>query len=124
MRIITLIYLYCKPELRDDWLAGLALEEDMSEALPLEQALRSLTYWHNLKRYPEAMGQDREKARGLLEEEQDFFTRELDAMEAGMEKAAAAAAAATEEAKEEGDGGDDPLAVGLPPGIPMQMDAW
>ena len=81
MRIITAIYLHCKPELRDDWLAGLAIEEEVGEALPQEQALRSLTYWYNLRRYPEAMSDEPEKVRGLLEEEQDFFVRELEAME-------------------------------------------
>ena len=82
MRIITAIYLHCKPELRDDWLAGLTLEEEMGEAMPQEQALRSLTYWYNLRRYPKAVTDDAEKARGLLEEEQDFFVRELETMEA------------------------------------------
>ena len=82
MRIITAIYLHCKPELRDDWLAGLTLDEDAAEALQQEQALRSLTYWHNLTRYPEAVTDDPKKARGLLEEEQDFFVRELEAIQA------------------------------------------
>ncbi|KAL9092773.1 MAG: hypothetical protein Q9159_000671 [Coniocarpon cinnabarinum] len=83
MRIITAIYLHCKPELRDDWLAGLTMEEEMGEALPQEQALRSLTYWFNLRRYPEGMtGEGKEKARGLMDEEQDFFVRELEGMEA------------------------------------------
>lgn len=84
MRIITAIYLHCKPELRDDWLAGLTMEEEMGEALPQEQALRSLTYWYNLRRYPGAVTDDAEKARGLLEEEHDFFVRELESMEAAF----------------------------------------
>ena len=84
MRIITAIYLHCKPELRDDWLAGLTMEEEMHEALPQEQALRSLTYWHNLRKYPEVVTDDAEKARGLLEEEQDFFVRELEGIEAAI----------------------------------------
>ena len=55
MRIITAIYLHCKPELRDEWLAGVDVDYEMGEALPQEQALRSLTYWHNLRKYPVAM---------------------------------------------------------------------
>lgn len=115
MRTITQIYLNCKPELRDDWLAGLALEEEMSEALPLEQALRSLTYWHNLRRYPDVMGQNAEKARGLLEEEQDFFTRELDLMEATF--------GGLPEDRESVDG-EEMMEAGQRAEVPVQMDAW
>ncbi|KAH0536053.1 hypothetical protein GP486_008912 [Trichoglossum hirsutum] len=79
MRVITAIYLYCRPELRDDWLAGSDVDADVEEALPLEQALRALTHWHNLKRYPEQMGADMT----VLEDEQDFFVRELEKMDFG-----------------------------------------
>lgn len=78
MRVITAVYLHCRPELRDDWLAGSDVDAEVDESVPLEQALRALTHWHNLKRYPEGMG-----ARdGILEEEQDFFRRELEKMDA------------------------------------------
>lgn len=76
MRIITQVYLHCRPELRDDWLAGSDVDAEVEEALPLEQALRALTHWHNIKRYPDQMGADTK----LLEEENDFFVRELDKM--------------------------------------------
>ncbi|RDW89121.1 putative HAM-2 [Coleophoma cylindrospora] len=77
MRVITAVYLHCRPELRDDWLAGSDVDAEVEEALPLEQALRSLTHWHNVKRYPAQMGADVK----LLEEEHDFFIRELEKME-------------------------------------------
>lgn len=77
MRVITAVYLHCRPELRDDWLAGSDVDADVEEALPLEQALRALTHWHNIKRYPDQMGADTK----LLEEEHDFFVRELERME-------------------------------------------
>ncbi|KAH6715055.1 pheromone-dependent cell cycle arrest protein-like protein Far11 [Leptodontidium sp. MPI-SDFR-AT-0119] len=77
MRVITAVYLHCRPELRDDWLAGSDVDAEVEEALPLEQALRALTHWHNIKRYPEQMGADTK----LLEEEHDFFVRELERME-------------------------------------------
>ncbi|KAI9762858.1 MAG: Factor arrest protein 11 [Chaenotheca gracillima] len=77
MRVITAVYLHCRPELRDDWLAGSDVDAEVEEALPLEQALRALTHWHNMKRYPEQMGADV----GVLEEEQDFFLRELERMD-------------------------------------------
>lgn len=77
MRVITAVYLHCRPELRDDWLAGSDIDAEVEEALPLEQALRALTHWHNIKRYPDEMGADTK----LLEEEHDFFVRELEKME-------------------------------------------
>jgi hypothetical protein len=76
MRVITAVYLHCRPELRDDWLAGSDVDAEVEEALPLEQALRALTHWHNIKRYPDQMGADMK----LLEAEHDFFVRELDKM--------------------------------------------
>jgi hypothetical protein len=77
MRIITAIYLYCRPELRDDWLAGSAVEADVEEALPMEQALRGLTHWWHLRRYKNSMAIEEQT---MMEEERDFFTRELEAM--------------------------------------------
>lgn len=81
MRVITAVYLHCRPELRDDWLAGSDVDAEVDESVPLEQALRALTHWHNVKRYPEAMG----ARNGVLEEEQDFFRRELEKMDWGEE---------------------------------------
>ncbi|KAI9843049.1 MAG: Factor arrest protein 11 [Sclerophora amabilis] len=103
MRVITAVYLHCRPELRDDWLAGSDVDAEVEEALPLEQALRALTHWHNLKRYPEQMGAET----GVLEEEQDFFVRELEKMDYGDESSAA----------EEGDG--DRVWEG-----PLHMEGW
>jgi hypothetical protein len=79
MRVITAVYLLCRPELRDDWLAGSDVDAEVEEALPLEQALRALTHWHNIKRYPQQMGADVK----ILEEEHDFFVRELDKLDFG-----------------------------------------
>jgi hypothetical protein len=79
MRVITAVYLHCRPELRDDWLAGSDVDAEVEEALPLEQALRALTHWHNIMRYPEQMGADVK----ILEEEHDFFVRELDKLDFG-----------------------------------------
>ncbi|KAI9827996.1 MAG: hypothetical protein M1819_006839 [Sarea resinae] len=77
MRVITAIYLHCHPELRDDWLAGSDIDAEVEDALPHEQALRALTHWFNLKRYPEQMGAEK----GVLDSERDFFARELENME-------------------------------------------
>ncbi|KAE9970558.1 hypothetical protein EG327_010233 [Venturia inaequalis] len=74
MRIITAIYLHCRPTLRDDWLSSQDVDQDVEQSVPMEQSLRSLTHWFNLRRWPEGMG----AVRGVLKEEQDFFWRELD----------------------------------------------
>ncbi|ODQ51919.1 N1221-domain-containing protein [Saitoella complicata NRRL Y-17804] len=76
MRIITSIYLHCRPELRDDWVAALDVDEQVETAQPQEQALRALVQFHHLRRYPvqmENMGFE-----GLrVEGERDFFGEEL-----------------------------------------------
>ena len=79
MRVITAVYLHCRPELRDDWLAGSDVDAEVDESVPLEQALRSLTHWFNLKRYPESLG----AKPGVLVEEMDFFRNELEEMDWG-----------------------------------------
>lgn len=79
MRVITAVYLHCRPELRDEWLSGSDVDAEVDESVPLEQALRALTHWWNLKWYPEAMGAQQ----GVLEEERDFFRKELEKMSWG-----------------------------------------
>jgi len=79
MRVITSIYLFCRPELKDDWLSGGDVDSEVEESLPQEQALRSLTHFYNVRRYPKSMGADIE----MMEMERDFFRREIDKMEVG-----------------------------------------
>lgn len=84
MKLITAIWLSVPAELRDDWLAGGGggmgsaglgdLEGTVAEAVPLEQSLRALTHWWNVRNYPDEMGVER----GKLDEEMEFFTRELE----------------------------------------------
>lgn len=78
MRVITAVYLHCRPELRDEWLAGSDVDAEVDSALPLEQALRSLTHWFNVRRYPDKIAIE---LRAALREEQDFFTRELEKLD-------------------------------------------
>ncbi len=78
MRVITAIYLHCKPELRDEWLCGGDVDGVVEEAVPLEQASRSLVHWWHLRRYRDAM-------EGLVtnagaDDEGNFFARELEKM--------------------------------------------
>ncbi|GAA6052338.1 hypothetical protein JCM3770_007259 [Rhodotorula araucariae] len=51
MKVITAIYLHCRPDLRDEWLAGVDVDADVEESLPQEQALRSLVRFFNTKHY-------------------------------------------------------------------------
>lgn len=78
MRVITAVYLHCRPELRDEWLAGSDVDAEVEEALPLEQALRSLTHWFNVRMYPDKMAPEIKVA---LRNQQDFFRRELEKLE-------------------------------------------
>ncbi|KPI36419.1 Factor arrest protein 11 [Cyphellophora attinorum] len=58
MRVITAIYLHCRPELRDEWLAGMhesAVDGELEEAVPLEWALRGLTFWWMRRWYRDVM---------------------------------------------------------------------
>ncbi|WEW61502.1 Factor arrest protein 11 [Emydomyces testavorans] len=119
MRIITAIYLYCRPELRDDWLAGADIDAEVEDSLPMEQALRGLTHWWHLRRYKEAMAV--EGGQSLMEEERDFFSRELENMGWGF-------------VGEEGDAGagdDTNGGAGAPgggpselEGAPSKMESW
>ena len=51
MRVITSIYLNCRPDLRDEWLSGSDVEADVEDSLPQEQALRSLVKFYNNTRF-------------------------------------------------------------------------
>ncbi|KAF8592589.1 hypothetical protein K439DRAFT_1625938 [Ramaria rubella] len=50
MKVITSIYLNCRPDLRDEWLTGTEVE-DVHDALAQETALRTLIKFYNTKRY-------------------------------------------------------------------------
>ncbi|WVQ82395.1 hypothetical protein IAT38_004523 [Cryptococcus sp. DSM 104549] len=51
MKVITSIYLNCRPELRDDWLAGTDQEIEMEDAIPQDHALRTLVQFYTLRHY-------------------------------------------------------------------------
>ncbi|KAL6309627.1 hypothetical protein BKA93DRAFT_814558 [Sparassis latifolia] len=50
MQVITAIYLNCRPDLRDEWLTGIEVD-DVADAQAQEQALRHLVKFYNTKRY-------------------------------------------------------------------------
>lgn len=100
MKVITAVYLHVRPGLREDWLAGGDVDREVEESVSGEQAIRALTYWHNVRRYPEEMGfgagtgtangtgEDGrfEKSQKRVLEQKDFFTRELEKMEVELER--------------------------------------
>lgn len=51
MRIITQIYLRCRPDLREDWPGGSDLDAEVDASLPEEQTLRTLIKFYNRSRY-------------------------------------------------------------------------
>ncbi|PFH52639.1 hypothetical protein AMATHDRAFT_139711 [Amanita thiersii Skay4041] len=54
MKVITSIYLNCRPDLRDEWLTGIEVE-DPADAQSQEQALRHLVKFYNTQRYGPAV---------------------------------------------------------------------
>ena len=122
MRVITAIYLHCRPELRDEWLAGMhdsQIEGEVDEALPFEQALRALTHWWHLRCYHDVMSAEDHEEESMKEEEQDFFQRELNDMGWGM-------AANGEDIGfgEEAAGNDGAGVEHFEAGGPLQMEGW
>jgi hypothetical protein len=83
MRVITGVYLHCRPELRDDWLLCADVDHDLEQSVALEQSLRVLTHYHNLRGYAAQMGLARAGQGGDGDPlaEQDFFVRELERMD-------------------------------------------
>lgn len=91
MKIITAVWLSVPAELRDDWLSGGGggmggacvgdVDGTVEDALPLEQALRSLTHWWNVRFFPEGMGLDGGKEKAVWDEAGGFFERMLEGLE-------------------------------------------
>jgi hypothetical protein len=80
MRVITQVYLYVPPELRDEWLSGGDVDGEVEGAVSTEAAGRAITRWGLVRRYREKMvvvDEDEDESG-----RQDWFRRELDKMEA------------------------------------------
>lgn len=78
MRIITQVYLFCRPELRDEWLAAGDVEETVEGAGVGEVAGRVLGEYFHGRRWRGVMmgeekGGDGEEGMGM-----GFFERELE----------------------------------------------
>ena len=125
MRVITAIYLHCRPELRDEWLCGGDVDGVVEEALPLEQAGRSLVHWWHLREFRKVMEgkKDEEKEDGMVkgegEEKYNFFARELEMMGWGL------GGVGSVEEEEAGSGAEGGGGVGTEfEGGPLAMEGW
>lgn len=56
MKTITAIYLNCKPELRDEWLAAADIDVEIEESQAAEAALRSLVRFYHQQHYLRHVG--------------------------------------------------------------------
>lgn len=121
MRVITAIYLHCRPELRDEWLASThdtPVDGESGDALPLEQALRALTHWWHQRCYDDVMGKEQD-GKGVKMEDRDFFQRELESMGWGVNVGDEAAFA------EEAQGAANGVYAGdVEAGGPLHAEGW
>ena len=122
MRVITAIYLHCRPELRDEWLCGADVDGAIEEAVPLEQAGRSLVHWWHLREFKDAMEDNENRIQDhndALDNEHNFFARELERMGWGP------GGVGTGEEEEGQRGVDVPPAVPNEfEGGPLAMEGW
>ncbi|KAI1317256.1 Factor arrest protein 11 [Mortierella claussenii] len=58
MKVITGIYIYCRSNLRDDWISGADVEKDLEDALPAEQQLRNMIRHYHDRVHPHALVPD------------------------------------------------------------------
>lgn len=58
MKVITGIYIYCRSNLRDDWISGADVEKDLEGALPAEQELRNMIRHYHDRVHPNALVPD------------------------------------------------------------------
>ncbi|KAF9099709.1 Factor arrest protein 11 [Mortierella sp. AD031] len=58
MKIITGIYVFCRSNLRDDWISGADVEKDLEDALPQEQQLRNMIRHYHDRVHPNALVPD------------------------------------------------------------------
>ena len=79
MRVSISSYLFCRLELRDNWIPGSDGDSDAEVSLPQEQALPSLPHFYNDRRYSKGMGANTE----MMEMERSLFRREIDRIEVG-----------------------------------------
>ncbi|KAG9294797.1 hypothetical protein G9A89_008489 [Geosiphon pyriformis] len=60
MKVITSIYLRCRPDLRDEWIASTDADAELEDALPQEQALRELIKFYNNRKYGPLNGPEKQ----------------------------------------------------------------
>ncbi|KIY73791.1 N1221-domain-containing protein [Cylindrobasidium torrendii FP15055 ss-10] len=82
MKVITSIYLNCRPDLRDEWLTGTE-SDDATEASAQETALRHLVKFYNTRRYGAAHANISQQA--LQHRRTGSMSQSLDGLHPGPE---------------------------------------
>ena len=120
MRVITAIYVFCRMNLRDDWISGGGqVEEWVDSAVGIERAWRGLTGWWHGRNYKECVGVEEG-----VEEENDFFVRELEKMGWGVGGLVDADGGGGEEGESEWQSGGASAAGSVWEGGPLQLEGW
>ncbi len=113
-----------------------SVEGEVDEALPLEWALRGLTFWWIKRVYTDVVKDAGGGAEGIEQGEKDFFQRELDQMGWGMAALGVgggvagengdAVAFGEETPAQTGNGNGSPAHNGeqWEQGGPLQMEGW
>jgi hypothetical protein len=73
MDLISMVYLYSKLDLKDNWLSGRDINGEIADAYGQEIALRALVQFYNSRKYITTMNE-----MGYEKKVGDFFTREID----------------------------------------------
>lgn len=82
MNLVSAIYLHCKTKLRDDWLVGGDVNQEVEDAHPQEIAIRALIQFYNdrLRREIARKVADLAEDSSSNKNEFDFFSLELESM--------------------------------------------
>lgn len=79
MNLVSAIYLHCKTKLRDDWLVGGDVNQEVDDAHSQEIAIRALIQFYNDRIKEEALESGNEQE-SVMAKEPDFFSLELEAL--------------------------------------------
>lgn len=79
MILVSAIYMHCKTKLRDDWLVGGDVNQELDDAHSQEIAIRALIQFYNDRIRDEAI-KAKETVATALTQEPDFFSLELEAL--------------------------------------------
>lgn len=82
MNLVSAIYLHCRTKLRDDWLVGGDVNQEIEDAYPQEIAIRALIQFYNnrLQRVYEKQSEQPSHSFNHEDSDFDFFGMELESL--------------------------------------------